>query len=219
MRFPRFRAPPATVSPRHRLAVALLALAALAAAPAASAQPKPDFLPKSQAVGGNPGPAYNYVCPNLKPGDHALDCFFDAVKHLYTMCKHVKSIEIIEYGYEKSTEGSNGAKSEYCVDKQKASMTRPYQVALKEAGVSVQAAEMVRSLHEYWIASLAALAWKPGESDDDYKARTAKPYEVFDERIAGIRTVVGTVRERTNAPPPTPLAKSQKPATNAKAAN
>ena len=56
---------------------------------------------------------------------------FDAVAHLYTMCRHVKSIEIIEFGYEKSTEGINGAKSEYCVDKQKLNMTRPYQAALR----------------------------------------------------------------------------------------
>jgi len=37
--------------------------------------------------------------------------------HLYTMCRHVKSIEIIEFGYEKSTDGFNGAKSEYCMIK------------------------------------------------------------------------------------------------------
>ena len=63
----------------------------------------------------------------------ALDCYLDAVVHLYTMCRHVKSIEIIEFGYEKSQEGVNGAKSEYCVDKQKLNITRPYQAALREA--------------------------------------------------------------------------------------
>ncbi len=63
----------------------------------------------------------------------AVDCFLDAVEHLYTMCRQVKSIEIIEFGYEKSDEGVNGAKSEYCVDKHKQSMTRPYQAALREA--------------------------------------------------------------------------------------
>ena len=36
------------------------------------------------------------------------------------MCRNVKSIEVIEFGYEKSQEGVNGAKSDYCVDKQKA---------------------------------------------------------------------------------------------------
>ena len=36
--------------------------------------------------------------------------------------------------------------------------------------MSRQAVDGLRSLHEYWIASLAALKWRSGESDDDYKA-------------------------------------------------
>ena len=61
-------------------------------------------------IGGNPGPEHNYVCPH-SDGKPALDCYFDAVAHLYTMCRNVKSIEVIEFGYEKSTEGTNGSKS------------------------------------------------------------------------------------------------------------
>ena len=82
------------------LQIALFAFAVLAAAPV-----------HAETIGGNPGPQYNYVCPNAddKP---ALDCYFDAVGHLYTMCKHVKSIEIIEFGSEHSTEVTNGAKTE-----------------------------------------------------------------------------------------------------------
>ena len=64
---------------------------------------------------------------------NGLDCYLDAVVHLYTMCRHVKSIEIIEFGFVKAQEGVNGAKSEYCVDKQKINITRPYQAALREA--------------------------------------------------------------------------------------
>ena len=79
---------------------------------------------RAEVIGGNPGPQYNYVCPNAD-GKGPLDCYFDAVLHLYTMCRHVKSIEIIEFGYEKSTEGTNGTKSEYCLDKQKLNITRP----------------------------------------------------------------------------------------------
>src|SRR5512141_2081045 len=52
-------------------------------------------------IGGNPGPEHNYVCPHAD-GQPALECFFDAIQHLYTMCRNVKSIEIIEFGYEKS---------------------------------------------------------------------------------------------------------------------
>jgi hypothetical protein len=102
--------------------VVAAALAALAVAPA-SAQ---------KMIGGNPGPAYNYVCPNAD-GAPPLDCYFDAVRHLYTMCRHVKSIEIIEWGFEKSQEGVNDAKSNSCIEKQRGNMAKPYQAALKEA--------------------------------------------------------------------------------------
>ena len=37
------------------------------------------------------------TCPN--DASTGLDCYLDAVVHLYTMCRHVKSIEIIEFGY------------------------------------------------------------------------------------------------------------------------
>ena len=77
-------------------------------------------------------PANNYICPHSD--DKApLDCYFDAIAHLYTMCKHVKCIEIIEFGYENATEGTHGAKSEYCITKQKQNIAKPYQAALREA--------------------------------------------------------------------------------------
>ncbi len=174
-----------------RFLVVAAAAIVTALAPAATAQ----------TIGGNPGPQHNYVCPNAD-GKPALDCFFDAVAHLYTMCKHVKSIEIIEFGYEKAAEGTNGAKSEYCLNKQKLNMTRPYQSALREVTVSRQALDALRSLHDYWLVSLTALAWKPGESDAEYKARTQEPYVSFSERIVGIKTILQTVQSRTKATPP-----------------
>src|SRR5690349_25102216 len=83
----------------------------------------------AETIGGNPGPQYNYICPHAD-GAGALDCYFDAVQHLYTMCRNVKSIEIIEFGYENSVEGINAAKFESCLDKQKANMAKPYLAAL-----------------------------------------------------------------------------------------
>ena len=160
-----------------------------------------EILPQYKSIGGNPGPQYNYICPNAD-GKPALDCYFDAVEHLYRMCSHVKSIEIIEFGYEKSEEGVNGAKSEYCIDKQRLNITRPYQAALREASVSNQAVEGVRSLPEFWLDSLTKLKWKPGESDAEYKARVAGPYDAFHERIEGIRKIVAIVKENTAPPPP-----------------
>ena len=110
-------------------AAAIAVAVALIAAPAAA-----------ETIGGNPGPAYNYICPEAD-GRPALDCYFDAVAHLYTMCKHVKSIEIIEFGYENATEGTHGAKSDSCVVKQKQNMTKPYQAALHQAAISKQASD------------------------------------------------------------------------------
>ncbi len=181
------------------LAVAIF-VSALASPALAAEKTVESVLPQYKSIGGNPGPQYNYVCPNTD-GKGGLDCYFDAVQHLYTMCRHIKSIEVIEFGYEKSEEGVNGAKSEYCFDKQKLNITRPYQAALREASISTQAVEGVRSLQEFWLDALVKLKWKSGESDDEYKARVARPYEDFRERIDGIRKIVSIVTENT-APAP-----------------
>jgi len=166
-------------------------------------------LPQYKAIGGNPGPQYNYVCPNTD-GKSGLDCYFDAVQHLYTMCRHVKSIEIIEFGYEKSEEGVNGAKSESCVDKQRVNITRPYQAALREASISRQAVEGVRSLQEFWLDALVKLKWKSGEDDAAYKARVDHAYEDFRDRIEGIRKIVSIVKENTTPAPKSARDKKQR---------
>ena len=121
------------------------------------------------------------------------------------MCRNVKSIEIIEFGYEKSTEGTNGAKYEYCVDKHRLSITRPYQAALKEATPSRGAVDGLRALQELWLKSLAELKWVPGETDEQYKARVAKPYEIFSERATAIRAVI--VADKGKAAPARPRAR------------
>ena len=170
---------------RFAFAVIIAALAAVAARDVAAV-----------TIGGNPGPEHNYVCPHAD-GKPALECYFDAVEHLYTMCRNVKSIEVIEFGYEKSTEGTNGSKSEYCLDKQRQNIAQPYQAALKEAKVSKQAVEALRSLHEAWTLAMTQLGWRAGESDDDYKKRVALPYDDFKARVEGIRTIVAVVEKHT----------------------
>jgi len=169
-----------------RLLVLLSAVVTLAAPSVASAQ--------KDAAGPKPD---TYLCPNAA-GTRAVDCFLNAVEHLYTMCRQVKSIEIIEFGYEKSEEGVNGAKSEYCVDKHKLSMTRPYQAALREATGSRSAVDGLRELHEQWQKALIALKWKPGESDQQYKERIAKPYEVFREQGTAVRVALETEAPKAN---------------------
>ena len=163
------------------LAVAMTAIVAAPPARAAEFVPKPD----------------TYLCPDSTGG--AVDCYLQAVSHLYTMCRNVKSIEIIEFGYEKSAEGTNGAKYEYCVDKHRLSMTRPYQSALKEATPNRAAVDGLRALQELWLKSLAEIKWIAGETDEQYKARVAKPYEIFSERAAAIRAVL--VADKDKAAP------------------
>lgn len=176
------------------------AVAALLVAPPVVAQKDP----------GAPKPD-TYICPSVTSAK-AIDCFLNAVEHLYTMCRQVKSIEIIEFGYDKSEEGVNGAKSEYCVDKHKLSMTRPYQAALREATGTSSAVDGLRQMHDLWLKALAELKWVPGESDDHYKLRVARPYDVFSEQAGVVRVAL----EQGAARPGATAASAGKPVTKAK---
>jgi hypothetical protein len=154
----------------------------------------------AETIGGNPGPAHNYVCPHADGGP-ALDCYFDAVQHLYTMCRDVKAIEIIEFGYAKSTDGTNGAKSDYCLDKQKQNIIRPYKAALKQVSKSHPAVSDLERLQQMWVVALANLQWRTDDSDAEYKSRVIQPYEEFKDRIAQIRTEwIDTESQRTPVP-------------------
>jgi hypothetical protein len=147
---------------------------------------------KAVTIGGNPGPEHNYVCPHAD-GQPAVECYFDAVQHLYTMCRNVKSIEVLEFGYEKSVEGTNGAKSESCLDKQKLNIAQPFAAALKQAKQLKQSKPVIEGLNalqQSWLVAMTELRWHDGESDDEYKARVTKPYADFTERIETIRTVL-----------------------------
>jgi hypothetical protein len=175
---PMLRAVPAIV----------LASGAFAFAHAPVARSADTFVPKADT----------YICPHATGG--AIDCYLEAVGHLYTMCRQVKSIEIIEFGYEKSVEGTNGAKSDYCVDKHKLSMARPYQAALKEAVPNSAAVDGLRALQDLWLKSLVDLKWNPGETDEQYKARVAKPYEIFKERAEAVRAVIAAQKEKAHKP-------------------
>jgi hypothetical protein len=165
-------------TPMLRSLVVAAVLGALLASPLAAAQKDP-AAPKPET----------YLCPDAL-GGKAVDCFLNAIEHLYTMCRQVKSIEIIEFGYEKSEEGVNGAKSEYCVDKHKGTMTRPYQAALREATWSRSAVDRLHALYDLWLKSLAELKWQRGETDEQYKARIARPYAVFSEQAIAVRVAL-----------------------------
>ena len=171
---------------------ALLAFAALFAALPAHAQ---KFEPGSV-----------YICPNQS--STGIDCYLDAVVHLYTMCRHVKSIEIIEFGHSKAQEGVNGAKSEYCVDKQKINITRPYQAALRESTGHRDAVDHLRDLQQFWLDAMTNLKWK-GEEPQDYEDRVNKVYDELSFKIDEVRVSFTTAADDAKAPPP---AKAKAPA-------
>ena len=140
-----------------RLLAIAVAFAAGTFAPAASAQ---KFQPGS-----------NYICPNN--ADSGLDCYLVPSATCTRCAATSKSIEVIEFGYEKAQQGVNGAKSEYCIDKQKINITRPYQAALSEVTPSKDAINGLRTLQQLWLEALAGLKWKSGETDDDYQNRVS----------------------------------------------
>src|SRR5205085_9322207 len=73
-----------------------------------------------------------YICPTMQKGT-GIQCFLEAVPQTYTMCRQIKSIEVIEFGLMGAQEGVNGAKTEGCIEKHRLSIARPYQAALREA--------------------------------------------------------------------------------------
>jgi hypothetical protein len=140
-----------------------------------------------------------YICPTMAQGS-GLDCFLEAVPQTYTMCRQIKSIEIIEFGLDGAQQGVNGAKTESCIDKHKLSMVRPYQAALREGAYSKAMVEDLRRLYDLWLDSLAKLLPTPGEADATYKLRVTVPYAAFAEQIGAIRALAGAPAKPVAAP-------------------
>lgn len=129
-----------------------------------------------------------YICPTQARGS-GIDCFLEAVPQTYTMCRQIKSIEIIEFGLAGAQEGVHGAKTEYCIGKHKILIVRPYQAALREAARSKEQIRSLRQLYDVWLDSLAKLVPASDETDEAYKQRVALPYSEFNERIKAIRAL------------------------------
>jgi hypothetical protein len=129
-----------------------------------------------------------YICPTKTQGT-GIECFLEAIPQTYTMCRHIKSIEVIEFGLNGAQEGVNGAKTESCIEKHKLLMTRPYQAALREAARNKDEVVGLRKLYDTWLASLANLPPIVGESDEGYKQRVIGPYGEFNEQIKNIRAI------------------------------
>ncbi len=163
-------------------------LARLAAALAVAFAFALSFSPAAHAQRFQPGSPY--ICPNTDAT--GLDCYLDAVVHLYRMCRHVKSIEIIEFGYADAQKGVNGAKSDYCVDKQKINITRPYQAALREATPWAEAVDHLRDLQAFWTSAMGNLRWRDGEDGPDYEYRVDKVFEDLSYKVDDVRVAFTT---------------------------
>jgi hypothetical protein len=129
-----------------------------------------------------------YICPEMQKGT-GIQCFLEAIPQTYTMCRHIKSIEVIEFGLLGAQEGVNGAKTDGCIDKHRLSVARPYQAALREAR-NANEVQSLRKLYATWLDSLARLRPASPESDEGYKLRAAEPYADFNEQIKSIRALV-----------------------------
>lgn len=186
----------------------LARLAAVVAVTLALFAPAPVEAQKFQA--GSP-----YICPNND--DTGLDCYLDAVVHLYRMCRHVKSIEIIEFGYADAQKGVNGAKSEYCMDKQKINITRPYQAALREATPWREVVDHLRDLQAYWLAAMVDLRWRDGEDGPDYEYRVDKVFEDLSYKVDDVRVAFTTPPDAAGTARAAPAKSKAKPAAAAKA--
>ena len=150
-----------------------------------------------------------YICPTTAHGS-GMDCFLEAVPQTYTMCRHIKGIEIIEFGLAGAQEGVHGAKTEYCIDKHKISITRPYQAALREAARSKEEVQGIRQLYDAWLDSLVKLVPAPEETDAGYKQRVMRPYGDFSERTKAIRALAEASAKPAHAAAKAPASKRKK---------
>jgi hypothetical protein len=150
-----------------------------------------------------------YICPTMAKGS-GLDCFLEAIPQTYTMCRDIKGIEIIEFGLTGAQEGVHGAKTEYCIEKHKNSIVRPYQAALREAARSKAEVQSIRQLHDAWLDSLAKLVPVAGETDEGYKLRVVRPYGDFSERTRAIRALAEASAKPTHAAAKAPASKRKK---------
>jgi hypothetical protein len=151
-----------------------------------------------------------YICPTQLQGS-GFDCFLEAIPQTYTMCRHIKHIEILEFGMTGAQEGVNGAKTESCIDKHRLSITRPYQAALREAAPNKEEVLGLRKLYDTWLDSLARLKPTSGESEEGYKQRVARPYGEFDDQIKSIRAASEHPAVAAAKPKPAPKQKAAQP--------
>jgi hypothetical protein len=126
-------------------------------------------------------PSAAFVCPHAAAKASAIECFLDAVEHLYTVCRQVKAIELLEFGFDQAEKGANGLKSEFCRRKQKASLPFYYDAALREAKAmsSCDTARLLNDLYLVWNTTMAGLRQPPNETEAEYQQRIAVPYPAF----------------------------------------
>jgi hypothetical protein len=135
-----------------------------------------------------------------------VDCYVYAVGYSYRMCHQVQSIAVFEFGLEGASEGVNGKKYEFCVDKQKKQIGDIYRAAYAELRTSPPLQKQMRELHALWEASLAELPGRPGEDVEHYTTRVLMPYVTLAEEGSELQQATQEFRasRQVAAPKPTP---------------
>ncbi|MDR2173546.1 MAG: hypothetical protein LBE32_05015 [Burkholderiales bacterium] len=135
---------------------------------------------EAEQVAVSAQPSADFVCPHASKIS-AIGCFLAAVEHLYTVCRQVKSIELLEFGFDQAEEEPNSLKSEFCRRKQKASLPSYLEAAQREAQVmsSCDAVYILNDLYTVWDAAMTGLRLRPSETEAEYQRRIAGPYLSF----------------------------------------
>ncbi|MDR0588343.1 MAG: hypothetical protein LBG61_05180 [Burkholderiales bacterium] len=145
-------------------------------------------------------PNAKFVCP--KAADKtAVSCFVNAASHLYAVCSRVKAIEMNEFGYAQSEEGGNGFKSEFCREKQRATLPHYFDAAMKEATskLSCEAQIGLDELHGAWQILLSGIRPQPDEAEADYRHRVDVAFNAFEAYQQDIQAAVTKSKEEAAA--------------------
>ncbi|MDR1529729.1 MAG: hypothetical protein LBS40_04945 [Burkholderiales bacterium] len=149
-------------------------------------------------------PSARFVCPHTDR-INATECFIDATEHLYTVCRQVKAIELIEHGFDKAEDGANAFKSDFCRRKQKVSMPPYFDAALREAQMffSCETIRHINELYAVWHTSLFALKQRPDETETEYQQRITVPYLAFAAYRQQIHESIARTSQNIDVPCPT----------------
>ena len=138
--------------------------------------PSSPSLSRPPRIGARPSTtSIHYICPTT-PTAAGIDCFLDAVPHTYTMCRHVKSIEIIEFGYDRRA-GRRQRRQDRVLHRQAQASDHaalPGGVARSRARQARRCEGLRKPVRRPGSTALPSSTPEPDEIDADYKQRVTQ---------------------------------------------